>query len=343
MTLVFGKWPIVTVPFGRAARWLSRNPTVVRLSRWLPRPLRVRLRDRANDLARRAAVYALPVHLDLPDAAKRPEPHFRVVVFGAFLSDWNAPLIDPLTWQGVPGVVEVVRVLDAAQIATLPATRADTIVIPLGEDHIRSCPSDRRSLIPDSHALETTGDKALFAKYMDGEKLSALCPTTYRTLDEVVFPCMLKRLDQNGGYGIEIVASREQLGAFLKTDVFAEQEYIVQEFIPGDTQYTFHCVCKDGEILWSYTLASETGGATQIGLNPTTATPVTPSPRTVSQLATILARLRFSGPCCANYKILPSGDIALFEINPRFGGSLMLATDRSALRQALSCVITNAR
>ena len=335
----------VTVPiaFGRAVRWTARLPIVLRVSRWLPGRFRMRTRSRVQKLARRGAFYDTPIRLDLSQGLQSTASLYRIVVFGAFFSDWNPTLVDVAMWQAIPGVTQVFRLFEASQLVALPATSACTVIIPLGEDHIRQCPRGHRALVPDLRALDILADKARFAGFMEEQELSALCPATYRTPAEAIFPCVLKRTNENSGYGVEIVASRAQLDALLKTSVFFGQQYLLQAYVDGVAEYTFHCVCRDGEILWSHTVACRFGPAPRIGLDLEQLEIVTPSPLTVAQIATVLARLHFSGPCCANYKLRPNGDIALFEINPRFGGSLMVGSDRAVVREALSCIVNNAR
>ena len=62
----------------------------------------------------------------------------------------------------------------------------------------------------------------------------------------------------------------------------------------------------------------------------------------VHWLERILVPLRYAGPCIANYKIAPDGSVRFFEINPRFGGSLLQPRQRAELRQALNCIFENA-
>jgi len=58
--------------------------------------------------------------------------------------------------------------------------------------------------------------------------------------------------------------------------------------------------------------------------------------------AAALAPLPYSGLCCVNYKLLRNGDISIFEINPRLGGSLMNPRNREFLRQAMAHIVHNA-
>jgi predicted ATP-grasp superfamily ATP-dependent carboligase len=295
-------------------------------------------------MARSGALYDLPVFLEFPDKAKAEGPHRRVVVYGAFFSDWNAALIDRAMWQAIPGVVEVMRLIHTSQVAGLGHFQGDTLIVPLGEEHIRQCPAGYLSLVPDLHTLDVLADKARFAEFMEETGLAALCPQTYRHREDVEFPCLLKRVDQNGAYGIELVSSADQLDVLLNSKLFAGQKHVLQAFVPGQTEYATHCVCRDGEILWSCSFSRAMGPVPRIGgLDHDSVVPVTLPPQVRAQIADVLARLHFSGPCCVDHKIRESGDVAIFEINPRFGGSLMTSANRAFLGQALACIVANAR
>jgi carbamoylphosphate synthase large subunit len=140
------------------------------------------------------------------------------------------------------------------------------------------------------------------------------------------------------------VHSQAQLDSLLKTPMFRGQEILLQAFVAGAKEYVTHCVCKDGDILWSCTFAWDLGSATQFGIPVFGATASVPAPcRVLSHMAAILAPLRYSGPCCVNYKVLPGGEIAIFEINPRLGGSLMNPRNIDLLRQAMTHIVYNAR
>jgi carbamoylphosphate synthase large subunit len=61
-----------------------------------------------------------------------------------------------------------------------------------------------------------------------------------------------------------------------------------------------------------------------------------------AQFERLLSPLDYSGPCNFDYKRSDSGEMAVFEINPRFGGTLMKPENIAHLQQALSCIIQNA-
>jgi hypothetical protein len=332
------------IAIGRVARWLARQPPVVRASRVLPGPLRRLVRQRVDALATGVAPFDLPTRLSFPEAASAPGPHRRVVVYGAFFPGWNVPLIDPALWRPIAGVTEVLRIVRPAELAKVDPTEVPTVLVPLGEQHIRHRPAGYRSLVPDDRCLGILSDKARFAAFMAVEGLAGLCPATYRDDAAEHFPCVLKRLDLNAAYGVELVKTVGQLQALLASDVFRGHPHLLQAFVPGDTEYATHCVCKDGEILWSCSFARAMGSEPRIGgLAHDTVAPFTLSPRVHSQIEGVVARLGYSGPCCIDHKIRDNGDIAIFEINPRFGGSLMVPANRAFLGQAMASIIANAR
>ena len=76
---------------------------------------------------------------------------------------------------------------------------------------------------------------------MEQAGLAGFCPRTYPRREDAVFPCVLKRLEQNGAYGVELVASAGQLDALLRSDVFVGQRYLLQAFVPERCRIRFPC------------------------------------------------------------------------------------------------------
>ena len=72
-----------------------------------------------------------------------------------------------------------------------------------------------------------------------------------------------------------------------------------------------------------------------------------PPAAALEALERLLGPIDYSGPCNMDYTLRPSGakagELAVFEINPRFGGTLFLADNRDLLVEALTCLVTQAR
>ena len=338
--------PGLTGIIGRAARRLARTSTVLYLAGSLPGSWRAYLQRRLSRLRRIANVYDYATRLEFADSAGPGSRRFRVVVYGAFFEIWNAALVAPKLWEDIPGVVEVLRVADRSSLNLPAQLRSDvcTVIIPLGEEHYRERPQRYRSLVPDARSVATLSNKASFAAYIDELGLSKLCPRNYKRIEDVEFPVVLKRVDLAGSMGVEFVRSKADLDSLLKTPMFLGHKILMQAFVSGAKEYVTHCVCKDGDILWSCTFAWDLGSVTQFGIPVFGATVAVTTPRRVLPcLAAILGPLRYSGPCCMNYKVLPDGEIAIFEINPRLGGSLMNPRNIDFLRQAMTHLVYNAR
>lgn len=69
---------------------------------------------------------------------------------------------------------------------------------------------------------------------------------------------------------------------------------------------------------------------------------VTPPQTAIDGIVQLLGPLAYSGPCNVDYKIPTPDRIAIFEINPRFGGSLMIDVNLPKLQEALRCIVEEA-
>jgi hypothetical protein len=305
----------------------------------LPPTLRSFLNRRRHQLSR------IPVRFLFPEASAT-EGAVRVVIYGTFADNWLPRLGDAATWKEIPSVAEVLLVADDPSTA-IPGpfySGSRTVIVPLSENNINNCPRDYPALIPNRHATDTLGNKAAFAAYVDEHNLSDLCPTTYKTKEQAEFPCILKRVNTAYGLGSVILRSAQELEALLRNEALSQEEFILQSLVAGTTEYSTHCVCKDGRILWSCSFVFEMDGPEEIrrGMECKEMRAIKTSDETLSTIERVLAPLGYSGPCNIDYKRSEAGAIIIFEINPRFGGSLMLTENIGHLREALSCIIENA-
>lgn len=317
----------------------SDGPGARAVRSFLPPVLRSFLNRRKHQLS------LIPVRLLFPEASAS-EAAVRVVIYGSFADNWLPRLGDVATWKGIPAVAEVLLVSDdpRTQIPGPFYAGSRTVIVPLSENNINNCPRNYPTLIPDRHAVDTLGNKAAFAAYVDGYGLSDLCPTTYKTKEQAEFPCILKRVNAAYGLGSMILRSKQELEELLRNEALSQEEFILQSLVAGTTEYSTHCVCKDGRILWSCSFVFEMDGPEEIrrGMDCKEMRAIKSSDDTLSTIERVLAPLGYSGPCNIDYKRSEAGAITIFEVNPRFGGSLMLTENIGYLREALSCIIGNA-
>lgn len=263
----------------------------------------------------------------------------RVIIFGTHSRDWMMALRpDAPVWQTMPGVAEVV--LTGAGNAEPPTSNdMRTIVIPLMEDHIATCPPTYASLKPSDRALQVLQNKAAFATYACRIGLGHLCPEVYPHPDAARFPCVVKRTDLNGGIGIRVVASAEELRTVLLLDPWRGHPHLLQAFVGPAVQRVTHCVCRDGDIRWHCTYSYEPATPATVCNRGRRLERIVESPARLAELASFLSPLEFTGPCSIDYMVTDAGATVVLEINPRFGGSLMRPDQVADLRAALSTIL----
>jgi carbamoylphosphate synthase large subunit len=217
------------------------------------------------------------------------------------------------------------------------------IVIPMKEAHAMDMPRGVHALSPSPESVHTLMDKGRFARYMEANGLGDYCPRVYSAWTEAQFPSVLKRTDCASSYGISMVASLAEVDALLKGPLYSRGNCILQEAIPGTTEYCTYCVLEAGRILWSRTFVNDIATPLTIrtGSNALKRRPIETPRSTLAQIGRVLMPLAYSGPCNIDYKL--QGDrMRIFEINARLGGTLMEDEFCTELRDALACIISRA-
>ena len=154
----------------------------------------------------------------------------------------------------------------------------------------------------------------------------------------------MKYVNAAFAFGSRILRSDQELDAFLRTEPWDSGTFIVQQCLATPVEYATHCVCKAGRVLWSCTFAFEKDAGQEIrqGVDFKSMTAVDPPAVALAAIERLLLPLAYDGPCSVDYTVTQEGRIAVFEINARFGGTLMLPPNRHRLQQALGCIIANA-
>ena len=271
----------------------------------------------------------------------------RVVVYGTHSADWMDALAPKAAvWSGMAGEIADVVHVDGPRrmIPWLGAWGRRTVLLPLMEDHVASRPRRYAALVPSPTALATLRDKAAFAAYARSHSLAGMVPAIYPTLDDAVFPCVIKRTDLNSGQGVEVAETREQAERLLAGEPFLGRACLFQALVVKSVEYVAHCVCKEGRMLWHRVYASEppTGATIRRSAPAWRHRPASVSGRVLESLESFLTPLAYSGPCNIDFAIDAGGRVIVFEINPRLGGSLMLSENVDDLRECLSCILRNA-
>ncbi len=218
-----------------------------------------------------------------------------------------------------------------------------TVVIPLMEEHTAQRPVCYAAPVPTPEALDILWDKGHFADYVRERGLLHLCPATYSSIEEAKFPCVIKRTQLNGGTGVEVAASLEQARRLLENEPFAGHRCVVQAMVPFEVEYTVHCVCMKGRIVWhtTYAFDFQEQQIRKVGSHHTIRR-ATISGCFLVDLEALLLPLEYSGPCNVDCTVGADGRLVVFEINPRMGGSLMRPENIDDLAACLSVIIDKA-
>lgn len=198
----------------------------------------------------------------------------------------------------------------------VPLKLGDYAALRARQDEARS-----RALFPDPEAVAVCDDKALFNRRMCDSGLGDLVPTVFDSMPSR-FPFILKRRQDEYGVHSHLVKGPddvERLGACVASD-----DYFMQDYVDGRMEYTTHILLRDGEIKYFVNVVFDMEEDRYVkGVNFTArSTTLNSDPRLIDTCADVVRAAGFmNGTCCVNYK-LSAGRMKIFEMNPRFGGTL---------------------
>jgi predicted ATP-grasp superfamily ATP-dependent carboligase len=160
-------------------------------------------------------------------------------------------------------------------------------------------------------------NKQLFNNYVNNNNLMQYIPKTYieplnsRELVIVKPPC--------GGNSCGVYLSMLNK---VEPDIWCT--HIIQEYIYGDTEYAGYFAVNKGKIIRSFAYSRYYGNRIYIkgdSQDDTTQTKVDIERKYLDIFEKFFMPVEFTGTCCADFKI-DDGNLKIFEINPRIGGSL---------------------
>ncbi len=198
------------------------------------------------------------------------------------------------------------------------------LVVPLRLDAMRflNSPAGARlrpkALLPSDAVLDLCSDKLAFARKLLSFGYGANIPAIE---GDFTPPYMLKKRQDEWGKNSHIIrsgADEERLGALL-----ASPDYYRQEFVPGAAEYATHMLVHGTDVTYCGTVRIDFAAADTVfreGVKPLGFTRAH-NPDHVRLFARILVQIGFEGLCCFDYKVV-DGVAKIFELNPRFGGSL---------------------
>lgn len=198
------------------------------------------------------------------------------------------------------------------------------VVVPLtlhAQKYLNAHPellTQQKAIVPSDFCIDLCNDKERFTKYLVENGFGMFAPKIKRNL---AYPYILKKKVGAWGEGITVINDSQSEQAHIneiKSDDFFKQEYI-----EGQEEYTAHIIVIEDKVVFLKTLRFifvDKYFVKGKNLNHTSVEKVDHS-RFKDVFEGILVKMNYQGICCFNYKVT-NENLMIFEINPRYGGSL---------------------
>lgn len=225
-----------------------------------------------------------------------------------------------------------------------PSGMQDRIVVPLRESDTLRLPDRYWGLHPTRQAVNTLRDKATFAEYAAKAGLTAHVPVCYGRAADAVFPCVVKRTNRAGSFGVAIATSPAELDAMLRQRPWRNRRVLLQQYVEGE-DCVIHGVAVAGHIIWHtsyrYALPPDVGIRTPdniVGFDR-----VACNAEDLALFERFLLPLSYDGPFNVDFRRPAGGTPLIFEINARMGTSLFRPENRADLAATIKTIVAHAR
>ena len=197
------------------------------------------------------------------------------------------------------------------------------IIVPLTIPDIKFLIGVRQSIsnnpipIPTMDSLNLCDDKERFNNTLVENNFGNYIP---QMLKDPQCPYILKKKEDEWGSNSHIIINSQQERQWLEK--IASPDYFKQQLIPGQKEYATHILYSKGQIVNSLTIEYFFDTEYYVkGRDPEVSRQKVKRCAYLDLFSSILGLIGFEGLCCINYKIIDNRPL-IFEINPRFGGSL---------------------
>jgi predicted ATP-grasp superfamily ATP-dependent carboligase len=200
--------------------------------------------------------------------------------------------------------------------------RESDLVVPLLIHDVRMLQKSRDLLennpikIPKEEVVNLCDNKYLFNTTLVKKGFQDFVP---KIGTDLRLPFMLKKKVTWAGDFCYVISDAETKEKY--SELINSNDYFCQEIIGGVNEYATHILFKDGKIVKALTV--EYTFYDEIPINGKSGFAFTKIVKCncLDTFAAILNAIGYEGLCCFDYKI-EDGKPKIFEINPRFGGSL---------------------
>lgn len=181
---------------------------------------------------------------------------------------------------------------------------------------------------PSNKAIDLCDDKEVFSRFLIESGFADYIP---KTNDKFCYPYILKK--KIGVWGKEVTVITDAECELAHINEIESDEYFRQEYIEGECEYTTHIIIINRKIVFYKTLKFTFTDRYFIKgkYYRHKFKEIVDHSNFKDLFEVILNTLEYQGICCFNYK-LNKDKVKIFEINPRYGGSMT-----TFLNEALIC------
>lgn len=243
-----------------------------------------------------------------------------------FVWSMGCHALNTIKWKGE-------RPLPSAPRSTtcwlLPAT--DDMAITIARLRPQLLAAGWQLLTSEEEVVERLSNKAALARYAAQLNMLDSLPQHYAAPEVAVYPCILKAALGEHGKNVHIVRSADEATA-IATEGYGT-DWLLQELCPGAVEHSVSLLVRDGVIAdavsTEYTYDKEEyvwPDAEEVGRSSSSKIP----PKHLETMRRFLSE--YTGVCNFNYKVRPSGELCIFEVNTRVGADLACDVPRRRAR-----------
>ncbi|MCC8410887.1 ATP-grasp domain-containing protein [Mucilaginibacter sp. UR6-1] len=194
------------------------------------------------------------------------------------------------------------------------------LVIPMSVQDVTYCHAARNIIktdlipIPSLEAITICDKKDMLVYKLREAGLGHLTPSVHRS-----YPYILKKNAGDFSRNTFIINNKDDEKTFEQE--LNDPDYFTQELIFGKKEYASHIVFKNGKIMANVTVCHRYSERAYLQGKTTSEARNRVPNRHQEAFTQVLNAIGFEGLCCIDYKEV-NGKPKIFEINPRFGGSL---------------------
>lgn len=172
--------------------------------------------------------------------------------------------------------------------------------------------------------IDLFDNKGKFTEYFMNNNLNKYIPETYKIKydnyiydNTISYPSIIKTTIGEGGKDVYIINNDQE---YMKISGKLKKNYIVQEYLKSNIEYVGHLFYINGELIYSLFFKIINNNILHIRKGPSKKYELVEF--YYLKFDEIFKKLNYTGPLNLNFKYIDN-KIKIFEVNPRFGGSII--------------------